>query len=90
LVTHHRLEGTRRLHLEIEDAVYFQGLVEGLLPVETRLGGEVREVQNGPFRVVLGVNSLGKVDRMDFSFAEDGRKSYFLVFENGRYKRISG
>ena len=88
LVTHHRLDGAGRLHLELSDAVYFHGLVEGLLPVEPRLGNELAEVQNGPFRVILGVNEAGGVNRMDFSFAEDGRKSYFLVFENGRYKRI--
>lgn len=89
LETRHRLS-PGGLHLELGDAVYFHGLVEGLLPVESRLGGEVREIDNGQFRVVLGVNPAGKVNTMDFSFADDGRKSYFLVFENGRYKRISG
>ena len=90
LVTHHRLDGSGRLHLELPDAVYFHGLVEGLLPVESRLGDELQEVQNGPFRVVLGTNEAGKVNRRDFSFAEGGRKSYFLFFENGRYKRTPG
>jgi len=88
LRTRHRLEGSRKLHLELADSVYFHGLVEGLLPVETRLGTEISEVQTGRFHVRLGASEQGRVNRMDFSFADDGRKSYFLAFENGRYKRI--
>jgi hypothetical protein len=92
LRTLHRLTraagGTIRLHLELEEDRYFQGLVEGLLPVEHRLGTEVLDVATERFRVVLDPEEDGTVRRLDLDFPDSGRAAYFLVFEDGRYRQM--
>jgi hypothetical protein len=93
LITHHRFEkeqdSTPHLHLELEGSSYFHSLVEGLLPVETDLGKELTELKMEKFNITLKTNTASQVNQIDFYFKKDDRKSYFLFFENGRYRRIA-
>jgi hypothetical protein len=92
LRTRHRLtraaDGTVRLHLELEKDRYFQGLVEGLLPVEHRLGTEILEVATQRFRAAITPEDDGTVRRLDFEFTPSGRASHFLVFRDGHYRQM--
>jgi hypothetical protein len=92
LRTRHRLErsagGATRLHLELLEERYFQGLVEGLLPVDHRLGTEILEVATERFRVTITPEADGAVRRLDFEFEQADPAAHFLVFADGRYRRL--
>jgi hypothetical protein len=92
LRTRHRLaraaDGTIRLHLELEEDRYFQGLMESLLPVEHRLGTEVLDVATERFHVTVEPEVDGTVRRLDLDFPDSGRAAYFLIFEDGRYRQM--
>lgn len=92
LLTNHfiekKLDETIHLHLELLKDVYFQELVESLLPVESRLGNELKEIQTERFKAVLGTTENHSVNKIDFYFPRQNKNSYFLIYENGKYRRM--